>query len=101
MAETGRDPRDPLELYGAASCPYTADLRDELQWQGREFVYFDVELDAAAHARMAELTGGGRTVPVLVSAGEVVQVGYQGRGCLIGAAGSGSAAGSTTRPTRG
>jgi glutaredoxin len=73
-----------LELYGSAACPYTAELREELEWQGRSFSYHDVEEDGAALARMLELTSGGRTVPVLVEAGEVKQIGYGGRGCYIG-----------------
>jgi len=72
-----------LELYGMKSCRYTAELRDELAWQGRPFVEFDVEADPEALARMRRLTAGGTTVPVLVEDGEVVQVGWQGRGCFV------------------
>ena len=50
----------------------------------REFVEYDVEPDAAARERMRELTGGQRTVPVLVEDGQVVQIGWQGRGCVVG-----------------
>ena len=32
---------------------------------------------------MRELAGGQRTVPVLVEDGEVVQIGWQGRGCMV------------------
>ncbi len=71
-----------LELYGAGSCPYTAELREQLEWDGREFVDYDVEADAAAAARLAALTGGRMSVPVLVEDGGVVQVGWQGRSCL-------------------
>jgi len=77
-----------LELYGTASCPFTAELREELLWDGKEFVEYDVEADAEAFARLAALTGGGgvgRTVPVLVEDDRVVQVGWQGRGCLASA----------------
>lgn len=73
-----------LELYGTKSCRFTADLRDDLDWQGREFVEYDVEADAEALARMRALTDGGTTVPVLVEDDEVVQVGWQGRGCFVG-----------------
>jgi glutaredoxin 3 len=34
---------------------------------------------------MVTITGGQRTVPVLVEDGKVVQVGWQGRGCLVSA----------------
>jgi glutaredoxin len=73
-----------LELYGTASCPYTRETREWLEWKGREFVEYDVEKDPSARARMKALAGGQRTVPVLVEDGKVVQVGWQGRGCLIG-----------------
>jgi glutaredoxin len=72
-----------LELYGAASCPYTREMREWLEWTGREFVEYDVEADSAALARLSVFGGGPHTVPVLVEAGEVVQIGWQGRGCVV------------------
>lgn len=72
-----------LELFGSSSCQFTAELRQELEWQGREFLEFDVDTDAGALRRMLELTGGQRTVPVLVEDGRVVGIGYQGRGCVV------------------
>ena len=74
-----------LELYGTASCPYTQELRESLEWQGREFIEYDVEADPAALRRMLETTAGQRTVPVLVEDGNVVQIGWQGRGCIVAA----------------
>ncbi|HEY4440769.1 MAG TPA: glutaredoxin domain-containing protein [Candidatus Elarobacter sp.] len=71
-----------LELFGTRSCPYTAELRDELTFRGRAFAEHDVENDADALLRMRELGGGG-AVPVLVEDGRVIQVGYQGRSCYI------------------
>lgn len=72
-----------LELYGARSCPYTAELQEELEWQGEDFDYYDVEEDKEALKRMLELTGDQRTVPVLVEDGKVKAIGYRGRGCLV------------------
>jgi len=72
-----------LELYGTATCPYTAELREELDWQGREYVEFDVETDAEALARVRALTAGAVAVPVLVETGHVLQVGYHGRSCYV------------------
>ncbi|MEM1115952.1 MAG: Uxx-star family glutaredoxin-like (seleno)protein [Bacteroidota bacterium] len=72
-----------LELFGTPGCPYTADLRDDLAWDGRPFTEHDVEADPEALARMLALTDGQRTVPVLVEDGEVVQIGFQGRGCAV------------------
>jgi len=55
-----------IEVFGTASCPFTQELRDWLDWKGRDFVEFDVESDPEALKRMQALTGGQRTVPVLV-----------------------------------
>jgi glutaredoxin len=72
-----------LELYGTASCPYTREVRDWLEWRGKEFVEFDVESDGAALDRMQALTQPPHTVPVLVEDGKVIQVGWEGRGCVV------------------
>ena len=72
------------ELFGTAACPYTQEMREWLEWKGAEFVEYDVEADAAARERMRQVAGGERTVPVLVEDGKVAQVGWQGRGCIIG-----------------
>jgi glutaredoxin 3 len=74
-----------LELFGSSGCPYTQEMREWLEFSRRDFVEFDVETDAAALARMREATGQG-TVPVLLDDGKVVQIGWQGRGCVVGAA---------------
>jgi glutaredoxin 3 len=47
-------------------------------------VEYDVERDAAAFARMRELSGGQRMVPALIEDGKLVQSGWQGRGCVVG-----------------
>lgn len=73
-----------LELYGTRSCPYTAELRERLLWEGREFTEYDVDADADARRRMVELTEPPRMVPVLVADGRVTQVGWHGRGCVVG-----------------
>ena len=73
-----------LELYGSARCPYTQELRDWLEWTRRDFREYDVEADAEARARMYALDSSVRTVPVLVEDGKVIQVGWQGRGCIVG-----------------
>ena len=72
-----------FELFGTRSCPFTQELRDWLDWKGGEFVEYDVETDSDALKRMQILTGGQRTVPVLVEDGKVVQIGWQGRGCIV------------------
>ena len=50
-----------------------------------DFEIRDSEADAEALARMIALTGQ-RTVPVLVEDGRVVQIGWQGRGCIVATA---------------
>jgi glutaredoxin len=72
-----------FELFGTASCPFTQELRDWLDWKKREFIEYDVEADADALTRMQALTSGQRTVPVLVEDGKVIQIGWQGRGCVV------------------
>ena len=74
-----------LELFGSSVCPYTAEMREWLEFSRREFVEFDVSADASALARMREASGQ-RTVPALLEDGKVVQIGWQGRGCVVGAA---------------
>ena len=59
-------------------------MREWLEFRGCEFEEYDVELDRAALARMRELTGGQRIVPVLIEDGKLVQSGWQGRGCVVG-----------------
>ncbi len=74
-----------LELYGTATCPYTAELREDLEFRGRDFVEYDVDDDADALRRMTALAGSGgvAAVPVLVEDGRVLQVGYNGRSCYV------------------
>jgi glutaredoxin 3 len=72
-----------LELFGAARCPHTDEMREWLEFKGAEFVEYDVEADPIARERMRELSGGQRTVPILVDDGKVVQVGWQGHGCIV------------------
>lgn len=73
-----------IELYGTSTCPYTRDMREWLEMRRTDFVEYDVETDRAARERLRAVAGGQRTVPVLVEDGQVVQVGWQGRGCAIG-----------------
>ncbi|HEX2455959.1 MAG TPA: Uxx-star family glutaredoxin-like (seleno)protein [Vicinamibacterales bacterium] len=74
-----------LELYGTSRCEHTREMRESLEWRGIEFVEYDVEEDPDAHARLMALANGQRLVPVLVEDGAVIQVGWQGRGCVIAA----------------
>ena len=72
-----------LELFGAAHCPHTQEMREWLEWKRSDFVEYDVEADADALRRMRELAAGQRSVPVLVEDGKVLQIGWQGRSCMV------------------
>jgi glutaredoxin 3 len=72
-----------LELYGTKSCPYTQEMREHLEWKGTDFVEYDVEADLAARDRMRALANGQRTVPLLVDGDKLVEIGWQGRGCVV------------------
>jgi len=72
-----------LELYGAARCPYTSEMREWLECKRWDFVEYDVEVDPDARRRMRELSGGQRSVPILVEDGKVRQIGWQGRSCMV------------------
>lgn len=73
-----------LELYGTASCPYTQELRESLEWSRRDFLEYDIEADPEARKRLRSFGDGVNTVPVLVEDGKVIQIGWQGRGCVVG-----------------
>ena len=72
-----------LELYGTARCPHTGEMREWLEWKRSVFVEYDVKADPIARARMREIARRQRTVPILVEDGKVVQVGWQGHGCVL------------------
>jgi glutaredoxin len=72
-----------LELYGTAGCPYTSEMREWLEWSGREFKEYDIEIDSLACERLRMLAQVPFTVPLLVENDKVVQVGWQGRSCVV------------------
>ncbi|HEV8044809.1 MAG TPA: glutaredoxin [Rubrobacter sp.] len=41
--------------------PYSEAAREDLEWQGVDFVEYDVEKNAEARERMLDLTGSTRT----------------------------------------
>lgn len=73
-----------LELFGTRRCPYTSEMRDWLELRGSEFIEYDVEADNEARERMCSLAEPPYTVPFLVQDGKVIQIGWQGRGCVVG-----------------
>ena len=72
-----------VELYTAPGCQYSEAAREDLEWRGIDFVEFNVEADPVARQRMLKLTGGSRTVPVIVEEGQPIQIGWMGHGCVI------------------
>jgi glutaredoxin len=72
------------ELFGSSRCQHTQEMRDWLELQGRDFVEYDVEADPEAHGRFKALPGAPHTIPVLVEDGKIVQIGWQGHGCMVG-----------------
>lgn len=74
-----------LELFGAARCPHTQEMREWLEWKRSDFVEYDVEADPDARYRMRMLAPGHRSVPVLVEDGKVIQIGWQGHSCMVDA----------------
>ena len=72
-----------LELYGTKTCQYTQEMREWLEWKGSDFIEYDVEADPVARERLRSLTRGQRTVPVLIDGNKIVQIGWQGRGCIV------------------
>ena len=72
-----------LELFGTARCPHTREMREWLEWERRDFLEYDVDTDITARRRLNELTRGQRSVPVLVENDQVIQVGWQGRTCMV------------------
>jgi glutaredoxin 3 len=74
-----------LELYGTVGCPYTREMREWLEWKGRDFEEYDIEADQEARERMCSLAQAPYNVPLLVEDGKVIQVGWQGRSCVVNA----------------
>jgi glutaredoxin 3 len=72
-----------LELFGTKGCQYTQEMREWLEWKGSDFVEYDVEADSAARERLRAVANGQRTVPILVEGDKVVQIGWQGHGCIV------------------
>jgi glutaredoxin 3 len=72
-----------VELYTTSGCPYSEAAREDLEWRGVEFVEYDVEKDREAYERMLRLTGGNRTVPVVVEEGKPIRIGWEGMGCFV------------------
>ncbi len=58
-------------------------MREWLEWKGSDFTEYDVDSDIDARERLRTLSSAPFTVPLLVEDGRVIQVGWQGRGCVV------------------
>jgi glutaredoxin 3 len=74
-----------FELFGTPTCPYTREMKEWLDWKEQDYVEYDVDADSAARSRMLAISGGQRTVPLLAEEGDVIQIGWKGRGCVVAA----------------
>lgn len=58
-------------------------MREWLEWERRDFVEYDLDSDPAARRRLSELSGGQRSVPVLIEDNKIIRIGWQGRACMV------------------
>ena len=76
-----------FELFGTAELPVHA-AKCASGWNGEAATSSNTTSMPIPTrcARMLAATGGQRTVPVLIEDGKVTQIGWQGRGCVVGKA---------------
>ena len=65
-------------IFGKENCPYTARARQDYEARSVPFEYVDVKKSRADMARMLELSGGLRRVPVIVEENGKVTIGFGG-----------------------
>lgn len=68
---------DKVLVYGKEGCPYTTSAMEDLAQRKVSYEYYDVKKDQGALAKMLQLTGGARKVPVIVERGKV-KIGFGG-----------------------
>lgn len=66
---------EKVKIYTTSTCHYCHQLKEYLGEQGVSFDAYDVGQDKAAFEEMKKVTGGARSVPVIV-VGEKVIVGF-------------------------
>lgn len=69
--------REKVIIYGKDTCPYTNAARDDYAKKGFDVEYVNVKASPENMAKMLEVSGGRRNVPVIVEGG-MVAVGYGG-----------------------
>jgi glutaredoxin 3 len=58
-------------------------MREWLEWKGLAFVEYDIERDPQAHERLRRIAPFPLSVPTLLENGKVLQIGWQGRSCVV------------------
>lgn len=72
-----------VELYGSDQCPYTRELREWLEWTRRKYREYNVDTDPEAYERAQALSHGALAIPILVEDNKVLQIGWEGRSCMV------------------
>jgi glutaredoxin 3 len=67
-------------IYTKPGCPYCARARGWYRAQGIAFDERNAQDDVVARREMLGYSGGDPTVPVIVVAGQLKQIGWEGRG---------------------
>ena len=67
-----------VTIYGKEHCPYTQAAKDHYVGRGIPFDYVNVKADRTALARMLELSGNIRRVPVIVEESGKITIGFGG-----------------------
>ena len=65
-------------IFGKDNCPYTERARRDFEARSVEVQYVDVKKDRGDLARMLELSGGVRRVPVILEENGKVTIGFGG-----------------------
>jgi glutaredoxin 3 len=67
-------------IYTKPGCPYCAKAREYYTERGIPFEDRNAQDNPVYRREMLEITGGDRTVPVIVEDGKLKQIGWEGRG---------------------
>jgi glutaredoxin 3 len=58
-------------------------MREWLEWKRTAFTEYDIEADQEARERVRAFAEPPFNVPILVEDGKILQVGWQGRSCVL------------------
>ena len=77
---TGDQINRPMIIYTKPGCPYCAKAREFYTSEGVAFEERNAQDNQTFRAEMLAITEGDPTVPVIVKAGRLLQIGWEGRG---------------------